>query len=511
MSEGRAARTVGRVSRLVADEALRSARARLAHGAAADQLLRQQRAQGIRQTLEQLGPLYVKVGQILATRPDMVPQYIIDELQGLNDWANVESLETFEPVLRGDLGPDWRTRFRHIDLDQPLGAASLAQVYKAVWSNGRPCVIKVQRPGSRPAVLGDMAVLRRVAWMISRVAPRFSEVVDVQAMLEVLFAAMEDELDFTREARNMKRGRKAAREFKRLRVPKVLEATPRVLIQTFAEGVPINQVKEDDLSPRRRKQIAQQLMEFMLHGYFVKRTFHADPHPGNIIVSPDGKAHIIDWGMVGKLDRGVSSAALSVLLALARADGATLARSWVRLGTTTPWSNVSALIGDVSRVVPRWSDATLAELNYGVALMSMLRFSTKRGVQVTPMISILGKSLANMEGSVRCIYPKLKISTAVRDTLQGAMRGLVLDTIGPEQGSQTLLEVLNTLAHSPSQLQASLQDMADHNLGVQTRTNLGDPIRAGVRHRILAREGLLASATVAVAVGLAVRQTRKDR
>ncbi|MCX4238860.1 ABC1 kinase family protein [Streptomyces sp. NPDC020707] len=504
--KGRAGRTLRIVSRSAASEIGRTVRSRSRRDTDAEILDgRERRARELRATLERLGPLYVKVGQILATRPDLVPQYVMDELEELNDRANVEPFSSYERVLCEELGDDWRSRFREVHTQEPLGAASLAQVYKAVTADGRPCVLKIQRPGSSQAVLGDMKVLRTVARLLARAAPRFSEVVDVKAMLELLFVVMEDELDFTREAKNMKDARKVAKGYSRIRVPRVIEATPRVLVQTFAEGVPINRVKPDSFSRRQRKKIANQMISYMFRSYFVERTFHADLHPGNIIISPDGKAHLIDWGMLGKMDRDTSVSMLGVFLSLAQNDGVAMGRNWVQLGTATPWSNVSAFIGDMSRVVPRWADASLTELNYGVALMTLMKHSSAHGIQITPLVSVMGKSVANLEGSLRCIHPKLKFAAALRDTLPDIMRDVVLDSLSTEQGAQLTLSGLKALSNLPGQFQATAKDMADRQVGLQVRTNLGDPIKAGSRHRLAGGEHIRRTALSAIAA-LATRK-----
>ncbi len=511
MPKGRTRRTARIVSRITAAEAARAVRSRGGRPGRrpAPEAAKLERAQGIRHTLEELGPLYIKVGQILATRPDFVPQYVRDELENLNDQARIEPFSCFESVLKQDLGPDWQTGFQEIRTEEPLGSASLAQVYKAVDAGGRPCVIKVQRPEAREAVLGDMTVLKTAVGLFGRAAPHFNEVVDVSAMLEVLFTVMHDELDFTREARNMKVARRAAKGFKRVCVPKALTATPRVLVQTFAEGTPVNRVKPDELSMKQRKAIAYQLMEFMFRGYFLDRRFHADPHPGNIIISAEGKAHLIDWGMVGRIDRGTSIATLGVFLALAQNDGAAMARQWVNLGTATPWSNPSAFIQDISRIVPHWTDASLAELNFGVALMTLLRHSSRRGIQITPLTSVVGKSVANIEGSVRCLYPELKLSTALHGTLQDVMRDLILETLSGEQAAQTALHLLSTLTQGPAQLQASLTDLSTRQLTLQTRNNLGDPVQAGRRHRGVAPINTLPALAMGAAY-LRVRHRKKN-
>ncbi|WP_050507658.1 MULTISPECIES: ABC1 kinase family protein [Streptomyces] len=509
MTKGRTRRTAKIALRAVYSEASRSAHSRFKKTGTQDGLAaKHQRAVNIRATLEQLGPLYIKVGQILATRPDFVPQYVRDELEVLNDEATVTPFAGFEKILEDELGSDWKQRFQSIQTDEPLGAASLAQVYKGVMADGTPCAVKVQRPGAREAVSGDMEVLRKVARLISKSAPHFSEVVDVQAILEVLFTMMKNELDFKLEARNMKKARKAARRFKHISVPKVILATPRVLIQSFAEGVPINKVKPDSLPKKKRKKLAYELISFMFRSYFVERFFHADPHPGNVIVNDRGKAYMIDWGMVGRIDRGTSAALLGALLAFSRNDGAGLARQWINLGSLTPWSNSAAFTNDVARVLPNWHDATLEELNFGVAFMSVVKYSTARGIQVTPTATIAGKSVANIEGCVRCIYPKLKLGNALKGVMEGVLLDLWREAAAPDQIAQWSTDVLAMMSAVPGQLQALLDETSGGKFTIQARTNLGDPVKSGSRQRV--SMGTKLSTTVAAHLAVTAARLKRN-
>ncbi|MFE2683677.1 AarF/UbiB family protein, partial [Streptomyces mirabilis] len=139
------------------------------------------RAKAVRHALESLGPFYVKLGQILSTRPDMVPASMIGELQNLHDQVDVQPFALFEPVLEEELGLDWKRRFDDIETVRPLGAASLAQVYRVTLPGGRPAVVKIQRPGIRDTVRADMALMRKASRIVARTAPRFNEVIDVEA------------------------------------------------------------------------------------------------------------------------------------------------------------------------------------------------------------------------------------------------------------------------------------------------------------------------------------------
>ncbi|MFJ5920859.1 ABC1 kinase family protein [Streptomyces ardesiacus] len=479
MADRRGRRATGIVVRAASQEVIHTLRlARRPPGA--DAL---GRARRLRRTLEELGPFYIKVGQILATRPDFVPDHVRSELGLLNDEATAQPFSAFSPVLEQELGPGWRERFTSVRTERPLGSASLAQVYRATLADGTPCIIKVQRPGADRAVLGDMRALRKAVSVITRFTPHFNEVIGIDAMMEILFDAMRDELDFTREASNMKAARRLARDYRRISVPKVLHAAPRVLVQSLADGVAINHVKDDALTVKQRKQIARQLMDFMFRSYFVTGRFHADPHPGNILVSQDGTAHVIDWGMVGRIDRSTRMAMLGVLIGMMCNDAEVVARQWIHMGAATSWSNTTGFVQDLSRKVPLWSNATLEELHYGVALMSVLQYSTKRGIQVSPSVSVIGKSLANIEGSVRCLYPRLKLVKSLSSTLNNIMHDLLREEAAPERLAQRLLDLLVFTNKSAGHLEALLRDLASRQFTVQARTNLGDPITAGRSHR----------------------------
>ncbi|MDA5147647.1 AarF/UbiB family protein, partial [Streptomyces sp. AD681] len=293
-------------------------------------------------------------------------------------------------------------------------------------------------------------------------------------MLDVIFRAMGDELDFTREAANMKDARKAAKAFKTVRVPKALVATPRVLVQSFADGQAAHRLKEDELSRKQRKRMAKEFVAYMLRGFFVDRVFHADPHPGNVLVGHGGKAHVIDWGMVGRIDRSTSAAMLGTMIGMAYNDGPALAQSWIQMGTPTPWSDIGGFTSDIARFVPHITDASLAELNFGVALTSVLTYSSSRGIQTTPNVSIVGKAVANMEGTVRHIHPGLKLSDSIRDALQDILQDMVRDLVSPEQLAQYGLHALRALTDGPGQTTRILNDVADRQLTLHNHTRFHD-------------------------------------
>ena len=425
------------------------------------------RARAVRHALESLGPFYVKLGQILSTRPDMVPASMIAELQNLHDQVDVQPFAVFEPVLRDQLGPDWKLRFDDIDTVRPLGAASLAQVYRVTLPGGRPAVVKVQRPGIRDAVRADMALMRKASKILARTAPRFNEVIDMEAMLGSIFDAMEPELDFTGEARNMDEAREHIRRYPTLAVPRVIHATPKVLVQSLAPGSSVRHLDRGRFSDRERTDIGKDLLRFMYRGYFVDRMFHADPHAGNVFALPGGPATLIDWGMIGRLDRRTSLQLLPLLMALAQNDGHGLAWAWADMGRVTPWSNLPAFAADMAALVPKVATASLDDINFGVSLTTVLEKATKRGIGSAPAISLLGKSFANLEGSVRCLAPDIALADVFKAEARGIVMALLREYFSLDQAARNTMDFLSFAVSAPEQLRGLLSDAANRQFALQ--------------------------------------------
>ncbi|MER5440151.1 AarF/UbiB family protein [Streptomyces sp. NPDC002790] len=422
------------------------------------------RARRIRESIEKLGPFWVKVGQILATRSDVVSDAVLTELGGLQDSVHSEPFHVFEPVLCQELGRRWRDRFREIDTDTPLGSASLAQVYRVVLADGRTAVLKVQRPGTRDRVYADMTHLRRAARIAGRAVPRIDTVLDVEATLQAIFDCMRPELDFTAEAKHMVQARRMARDFKRIHVPDVHLATPRVLLQSMAPGASLNNADLSTFSSTQRLRIGRDLLAFMYRGYFVDRMFHADPHPGNVFVHPEHGATLIDWGMVGRIDRNLSSLGIMVLTSLAQNDARGLASAWTEMGRATPFADLLGFQEDMTRLVPLITSAALEDLDFGIALTDVLRCAAQRGIRTSPMIGMLGKSITNIEGSVRRIAPELSALDVFQDALTDVMVELARDVLSREQTARRALELIVAGNSTVDQLRALLRDISNREL-----------------------------------------------
>jgi ubiquinone biosynthesis protein len=437
----------------------------------------QQRARAIRKAMEELGPLYIKVGQMLSTRPDICPEYMMAEFEHLHAKVSVTPFTEFEPVLEDELGRDWKRYFKDVRTD-PLGTASLAQVYYVVLKSGRPAVVKIQRPGVQKSMVDDMNMLASVVRRLAKRMPDFNDVMDLNAMLDVVFSSMRPELDFTVEAENMDDFRDRIEDFDTLNIPDVLYATPRVLVQSLAPGRSIRDVNKDDFSEELREAIGRDLLCFQFWGFFVDRKFHADPHPGNVFISPEGEANLIDWGMVGRIDLNLSISLAVVLLSMGLNDGTTLARTWIEMGRATRRADIAGFVNDMARFVPGIAGQSLERFNFGVQLTSILKFSSKRGIATSPMVSILGKSFANVEGSIRYLAPGLSITDVFEDEFKMISQQLIREMLGQDAMARTAAQAFLLGFTGPGQMRSIMADMANRD----TTLRIGEDMSKRSRH-----------------------------
>lgn len=474
-----------------------------------DIAVERQRARAVRRAMEDLGPFYVKIGQMLSTRPDIVPEAMLEEFKNLHEQVKVAPFSDFEPILAEELGANWRRYFKEIEVEKPLGAASLAQVYRVELANSQPAVVKIQRPGIRPIMLDDMALLRKLSRQLAKRAPDFNAVIDVEAMLGTIFDAMEPELNFTLEAKNMRDALEQSESHEYITVPEVIFDTPRVLVQQMAPGKSIRNVNRDEFPAEEREAIGRDFLSFMFEAFFIERAFHADPHPGNVFVAPGEPATIIDWGMIGRADRRMSMTMLLIIMALGQNDGTGLAKAWIELGRPTAWANIPGFISDMQSFVPKVAGASMEELDFGVALTSILKFSTRRGIQTSSVISLLGKSFANVEGSIRYLAPELAITDTLEDELKVIMMELVRETFSQEAAAKTAVETMLTVAAGPEQIRSFMRDLSNRELTLQNNPLQGPHARS--EDRADKRAAAMRRTIIALAAGAAYWDHRRRR
>jgi ubiquinone biosynthesis protein len=383
-------------------------------------------AERFRQALDELGPTFAKLGQILSTRPDLLPAPFTEELASLQERVTPLSEAEVVSVMERELGVPWEDVFESID-PEPLAAGTIAQVHKATLETGERVVVKVQRPTAEQDILQDLGLLEMFAQKAAD-RPALRRVFDVPAIVEHLSSSLRRELDFRQEAANIKRMQEVLASFPRLDVPAVYEefSTSRLLVMQEIQGVP---VREAPLGPER-KEAARQLLESYYHQVMVEGFFHADPHPGNMKWWND-TIYLIDLGMAGEVDAELREFMLLILLAFSQRDAAFLSEVVLMLANDQDSDAVDpeAFRDDMEGLIARYRDLSLREMRLGPILQEMTEISVRRNVRVPASLTLTGKAFAQMQSAAAELDPNLDLfavaeAFVMRNTLRQLAGGL---------------------------------------------------------------------------------------
>lgn len=360
-------------------------------------------AERIRMSFEELGPTFVKLGQLLATRPDLVPEEYVAEFAKLH--ANVHPLpfEIIESVLNKELGSDYKTKFLKID-PLPLGSASIAQVHAAQLLNGEHVVVKVQRPGIVQTINDDLGVLYLIAELLYKYAPE-TRAFNPLAIIDEYFKTLELETNFVVEANNIRRFQVNFADQPDVHVPKVhFElTTEKVLTMEMMKGIPLT----DERSLRQENIVPEEVIKRGLSAYFkmvfIDGLFHGDLHAGNFFVLPENHIGLIDFGVVGRLNPKTQAAIVNMLFALSKEDYERLAYEYVDLALFTDQINVDLFARELRELIAPYYGLTLKNVNLGKLLMKSAGIASRHRLIVPSELMIFFKSIIAIEGIGRKI------------------------------------------------------------------------------------------------------------
>jgi ubiquinone biosynthesis protein len=367
------------------------------------------RARRLRDALEELGPTFAKLGQILSTRPDLLPPEFIAELATLQDDVAPMTEAEVVTVMEKELGVPWEDVFESID-PKPLAAGTIGQVHRAKLESGERVVVKVQRPTARDEILRDLSLLELFAEKTSNRAV-FHRVIDLPAAVEHLSGSLRRELDFKQEAANIERMRSVVSDFSRIRAPAVNErlTTTRLLVMEEIPGMPVRQAPDGDA----RREAAKQLLEFYYRQILGDGFFHADPHPGNMLWS-DERIYFLDFGMVGELPAETRDLVLLLLLAFWLEDVPFLTEVVLMLADSAPDDlDMRALEQDLGALLRRFRHASLGEIQLGPVLQELTQIAARHDVRLPASLALTGKALAQMQLTASELDPELDPFSAV--------------------------------------------------------------------------------------------------
>jgi len=362
-----------------------------------------------RMALEEAGGMFVKLGQLLATRPDLVPPAAQAELARLHSQAAPVDAEEIRRLVEAELGRPLEEVFAEFDMD-PLGSASIAQAHAAVLRDGSPVVVKVRRPGIPEMVARDLAIAR---WLARTAARRtaWGRAIDVESLVEEFAEALEAELDFRLEARNLREVAEAVEDEPLIHVPAVrTELTSAgLLVMERLRGTPLSQL---DWEPGEKgRQLADALTESQIGAMLAGNRFHGDPHPGNLLVLEDGRLGLIDLGISGRLDAFERSAVFQMLVALRLEQPALLYEAMSSLGAVDPAIHDP---DEVERAFARFLAAYLGpDLPPPEALIDLMRLTTELGLRMPRSTMAMFRALATLSGTLEHLSPGYPVIEAV--------------------------------------------------------------------------------------------------
>ncbi|MDQ3911187.1 MAG: AarF/UbiB family protein [Actinomycetota bacterium] len=383
----------------------------------------QSAAQRFRAALDELGPTFAKLGQILSTRPDLLPPAFVEELATLQERVTPLTEAEVVSAMERELGVPWEDVFERID-PQPLAAGTIAQVHRATLDTGERVVVKVQRPTAEQDIFQDLGLLEMFAQKAGE-RPALQRVFDIPALVGHLSNSLRRELDFRQEAANIRRMHEVLKPFSRLDVPSVYEeySTSRLLVMQEVQGVAVHEAPVG----AARKEAARQLLEAYYHQVMVEGFFHADPHPGNMKWWND-KIYFLDLGMVGEVDAKLRELALLILLAFSQRDPGFLSEVVVMLADDDKRSegvDFAAFQEDMEQLITRYRDLSLRELQLGPILQEVTEISVRRNVRVPASLALMGKAFGQMQLATSELDPGLDLfSVAESFVLRNTIRQL---------------------------------------------------------------------------------------
>jgi ubiquinone biosynthesis protein len=418
----------------------------------------------IRLAIEELGPTFIKIGQVLSTRPDILPHELIEELEGLQDEIAPLPFEQMRPVIERELGRTIEEAFDAFD-PEPAAAASLGQIYRArLRGSDREVAVKVQKPGIHKPIQTDFEIL---GWLVAQVHENMENLkaFDLPTVLEELKQGLLRELDFTIEARNASVFNSLNQYPEKVFAPEVLEAytTSKLLICEWIDG---RGPADPGLDPELRRSIAEAGGHSFFSQIVITGFFHGDPHPGNILITPDSRICLLDWGLAGQLTARMRYALIDLFSACGKRDAAMVTRVALGLGRIPQRIQRTQLEKAVTTVLFKY-DADLKRMeNIGTVIFELIYVFGSHGIHVARDYTLLAKAIISIERTSIQLDPKFSLASVG----QPYIRRLNWERWNPRNLSRHLLgewsEKFAQLSELPADFQRVLHQLEDGKLSI---------------------------------------------
>jgi len=424
------------------------------------------KAEELASDLEKLGATFIKLGQLLSTRGDLLPESYLEALSRLQDQVEPFSYDEVERIVSSELGVRISKAFAEFERE-PKAAASLAQVHRAFLRDGRAVVVKIQRPGVRDQIVNDLDALEEVADFIdahTEVGRRY----EFGNLLGELRRSLLRELDFQREASNLIRLRENLGEFDRLIVPLPIEdfTTSRVLTMEYIAGKNIANLSPLRLLELEGADLAHELFCAYLKQILVDGFFHADPHPGNVFLTDDNRIALLDLGMVSHINEAFQEKLLHLLLAISEGRGDEAAEVAIRMGEPKSNFDKSDYKHRVAGLVARQADTGLERIDAGHVVLEITRISADCWFRMAPEFTMIAKTLLDLDRVVYTLAPDFDPNAVIRNEAINILTQRIAKSIRPGGILSNLIEVKEFVQEFPSRVNKILDVVGNNEVRI---------------------------------------------
>lgn len=445
-----------------------------------------QNARGLAEDLEDLGPTFVKLGQLLASRADLLPDNYLTALNRLQDEVAPCTPEEIRAVIRDEFGEEPEAIYQRFEW-QPLAAASLGQVHRAALPDGTCVVVKVQRPAVEETFQRDLAVVSELAHFLehhTEVGERYR----FGVLVDDLEKSLRRELDYRIEARNLERMRRLIGPYSRLTAPRPYArySGRRVLTMEAMEGTRVDQAvmaEEDAL------ELAGEIFDAYLEQIFIKGRYHADPHPGNILVLPDKKAAIIDLGLIGHVEHSLRHQLVLILFHISEERADRVAALCLALGERRHDTDEPKFRRRIRHLVHAYHELPLEQMRVGDLLLELCSAAGECGILVPPQLALMAKTMLHLDQVGRSLAPSFEPHERMRERLPFLLTNAGIEQFSPSEAAERLYQLKQLAYDAPAQLQALLSDLSEGDFGVNLKIHHINELRdsfAKVANRIAA-------------------------
>ncbi|RLC82816.1 MAG: hypothetical protein DRI61_01195 [Chloroflexi bacterium] len=432
----------------------------------------------VRMALEELGPTFIKLGQIMSTRPDLIPPAYIRELAKLQDTVPPSPWEAIQEVVEGELGASLEKIFAKFN-PEPIAAASLAQVHEATLYSGDEVVVKIQRPNIEKIIEEDLDILAELAQLASRTS--LGEIYDLEEIVDEFAFTLRNELNYIREGRNADRFRENFAGEKFLYIPRIYwdYTTPRVLVLERISGIKIDDIEAIDAAGLDRHLIALNAARIIIKEVLEDGFFHADPHPGNFFVMDEGAIGAMDFGMVGHLTRQDRENLIRLYIFSVRMDAEGIVDQLLTIGAARYGIDRKALARDISRLLSKYYNVPLKYIRAREVMEEITPVVFRHKLRLPSQYWLLGKTLAMMEGIGLKLDPDFDIFAVSAPYVRRFMWQMVSPRTWGDRALKGLLEFGDLLTLLPRHLPTLVEQVERGQLGFNiSLKEMGELVRS---------------------------------